>query len=88
MGKVGITLLIVLIGTPALAQSYETGNRFGYWSAGRVTTTAPARVHSRARHLGQQSYASSPRGGIHKGYFNYEDTGGGSPGYNQLPMTW
>ena len=64
MGKlIGITLLIVLIGTPALA-------------------------HSRARYLGEQSYALSPRGGIHNGFFNYEDTGGGSPGYNQLLMTW
>ena len=88
MGKVGITLLIVLIGTPALAQSYETGNRFGYWSAGRVTTTAPARVHSRAQYFGEQSCALSPRSGIHNGYFNYENTGVGSPGHNQLLMTW
>jgi hypothetical protein len=85
---IGITLLMITVGTPALAQSYETGNRFGYWSPGRVTTTAPARVHSRARDLGEQSYALSPRRGIHNGYLNYENTGGGSPGYNQLLMTW
>jgi len=85
---IGITLLMITVGTPALAQSYETGNRFGYWSPGRVTTTAPARAHSRARYLGEQSYALSPRRGIHNGYLNYENTGGGSPGYNQLLMTW
>jgi hypothetical protein len=46
MGKlIGIILLVITVGTPALAQSYETGNRFGHWSAGRVTTTTPARVH-------------------------------------------
>jgi hypothetical protein len=72
----------------ALAQYYETGNRSGYWAPGRVVTTAPARVHSRARYLGEQSYAMSPRGNIYGGYFNYGDTGGGSPGYNQLLMTW
>jgi hypothetical protein len=76
MGKlIVVTLLMITVGTPALAQSCETGNRFGYWSARRVTTTAPARVHSRARYPGEQSYALSPRGGIHGGYFNYEDTG-------------
>jgi hypothetical protein len=35
----------------------------------------------------QQSYALSPRRG-RNGYFNFDDTGGGSPGYNQLLMTW
>jgi hypothetical protein len=75
MGKlIGITLLVITVGTPALAQSYQTGKRFGHWSAGRVTTTTPARVHSRARYRGEQSYALSPRRG-HNGYFNFGDTG-------------
>ena len=67
MGKlIGITLLVITVGTPALAQPYETGSRFGHGSAGRVATTTPARVHSRARYRGEQSYALSPRRG-HKG---------------------
>jgi hypothetical protein len=85
---IGIVLVAMSMATPALAQYYETGNRSGYWAPGRVVTTAPARVHSRARYLGEQSYAMSPRGNIYGGYFNYGDTGGGSPGYNQLLMTW
>jgi hypothetical protein len=85
---IGIVLLTVTVGTPALAEPYETGNRSAHWSAGRAATSAPARVHSRARYLGEQSYALSPRDGIYGGYFNYNDTGGGSPGYNQLLMTW
>lgn len=83
-----IILVTMSMATPAFAQYYETGNRARYWASGRVVTTAPARVHSRARYLGEQSYAMSPRGNFYGGHFNYDNTGGGSPGYNQLLMTW
>jgi hypothetical protein len=84
---IGIVLVTMTIGTPAFAQYYETGNRPGYWATWRAVTP-PARVHSRSRYLGEQSYALSLRGNIYGGYLNYGDTGGGSPGYNQLLMTW
>lgn len=89
MKKLSAIILVTMsMATPAFAQYYETGNRSGYWASGRVVTTAPARVHSRARYLGEQSYAMSPRGNFYGGHFNYDNTGGGSPGYNQLLMTW
>ena len=85
---IGVILLTISVGAPALAQSYETGNRSRHWYAGHAVTPVPARSHSRARYLGEQSYALSPRRNTYGGYFNYDDTGGGSPGYNQLLMTW
>jgi len=42
-----------------------------------------------ARHYDQQSYAMYPRRavGIYGGYSNY-NTGGGSPGYNEMLLNW
>lgn len=81
---IGIAILTTAISAPAFAQMYET-------PYGRTVATAPARVHARtiARHYDQQSYAMSPRRpvGIYGGYSNY-DTGGGSPGYNEMLLTW
>ena len=87
---IGIVLAATTIGAPASAQSYQATNRAGNWFTGGTVAAAPARVHSRtvSRHLGEQSYAMSPRSNIYGGYFNNDNTGGGSPGYNQLLMTW
>ena len=80
---IGIAILTTAISAPAFAQMYEA-------PYGRTVATAPARVHARTipRHY-QQSYAMSPRRpvGIYGGYSNY-DTGGGSPGYNEMLLTW
>jgi hypothetical protein len=87
---IGIVIVATTIGGPVFAQSYQASNRAGNWFTGGTVATAPARVHSRtvSRHLGERSYAMSPRRNIYGGYSNYDDTGGGSPGYNQLLMTW
>ena len=81
---IGIAILTTAMGAPAFAQMYEAPN-------GRTVANAPARAHARAvsRQYGQQSYAMSPRRpvGIYGGYSNY-DTGGGSPGYNEMLLTW
>ena len=81
---IGIAILTTAISAPAFAQMYET-------PYGRTVATAPARVHARtiARHYDQQSYAMYPRRavGIYGGYSNY-NTGGGSPGYNEMLLNW
>ena len=82
---IGIAILTTAISAPAFAQMYEA-------PYGRTVATAPARVHPRtiSRHYDQQSYAMSPRRpvGISGGYSNYDNTGGGSPGYNEMLLTW
>lgn len=82
---IGIAILTTAISAPAFAQMYET-------PYGRTVATAPTRVHARtiARHYDQQSYAMSPRRpvGIYGGYSNYDNTGGGSPGYNEMLLNW
>ena len=87
---IGIVIVASTIGAPAFAQSYGASNRTGHWFTGGTVATAPVRVHSRtvSRQLGEQSYAMSPRRNIYGGYSNYDNTGGGSPGYNQLLMIW
>jgi len=72
------------VGAPTFALSFEADYGTGY----RVAT-APARAHSRAmsRHPAQ-SYAMSPRRAIDNGYLNYDNTGGGSPGYNEMLLNW
>src|SRR5262245_57686857 len=48
MGKlIAITMLMITVGTPALAQSYETGNRYGYWSATSPQRRQRASIHER-----------------------------------------
>lgn len=82
---IGIAILTTAISAPAFAQMYEA-------PYGRTVATAPARVHARtiSRHYDQQSYAMSPRRpvGIYGGYSNYDNTGGGSPGYNEMLLNW
>jgi hypothetical protein len=86
---IGIAILTTAISAPAFAQMYEA-------PYGRTVATAPAtataRAHARtiSRHYDQQSYAMSPRRpvGIYGGYSNYDNTGGGSPGYNEMLLTW
>jgi hypothetical protein len=82
---IGVVILTTALGAPAFAQTYDAGN-------GRSAAAASARVHAKttARYHGRQSYAMSPRRpvGIYGGYSNYDDTGGGSPGYNEMLLTW
>lgn len=82
---IGVVILTTAIGVPAFAQSYEADN-------GRTAATTSARVHSKtiSRHRGHQSYAMSPRRPVNAygGYLNYDNTGGGSPGYNEMLLNW
>ena len=85
---IGVAILTTAISAPAFAQMYEA-------PYGRTVVTAPARVHARTiarqynQQYDQQAYAMSPRRpvGIYGGYSNY-DTGGGSPGYNEMLLNW
>jgi hypothetical protein len=82
---VGIIIVAATIGTPAFAQNY----RSGYWTAGS-TYPAPSRAYSRTihRHVGGPIYAMSPRGNFYGGYPYNDNTGGGSPGYNEMLLNW
>jgi len=83
MKKLIVVLAIATtIGVPTVALSFEAnyGARNPYGSA------ASARAHSRA--LSRHSYAMSPRRPMNGGYSNYDNTGGGSPGYNEMLLTW
>jgi hypothetical protein len=82
---IGIAILTTAMSAPAFAQMYDAPN-------GRTVATSHARAHARAisRQYNQQSYAMSPRRpvGVYGGYSNYDNTGGGSPGYNEMLLTW
>ena len=81
----GITIVAAIIGTPAFAQNYGTG-----YSATRSTAVAPTRVHPRAvtRPGYDPIYAMSPRGNFYGSYPYNDNTGGGSPGYNEMLLNW
>jgi hypothetical protein len=76
-----IAIAATTVGAPTVAPSFEADYGTGY----RSVAAAPARAHSRAmsRHPAQ-SYAMSRRRAINNGYLNYDNTGGGSPGYNEM----
>ena len=82
---IGIAVLTTAISAPAFAQMYEA-------PYGRTVATSHARAQARtiSRHYNQQSYAMSPRRpvGVYGGYSNYDNTGAGSPGYNEMLLTW
>jgi hypothetical protein len=73
------------IGAPTVALSFEAD----YGARNPSVAAASARAHSRAisRHS-VKSYAMSPRRPIYGGYSSYDNTGGGSPGYNEMLLTW
>ena len=80
---IGIAIVAATIGTPAFAQNYGTG-----YSVNR-STTAHARVHRVVpRQIGDPIYAMSPRGNFYGAYPYNDNTGGGSPGYNEMLMNW
>ena len=80
-----VAIAATTVVAPTFALSFEADYGNGYRSA----SAAPARAHSRAmsRHPAQ-SYAMSPRRAINNGYLNYDNTGGGSPGYNEMLLNW
>jgi hypothetical protein len=81
----GIIIVAVTIGTPAFAQNTGTGS-----SITGSTSAAHARAHSRAatRQVDAPIYAMSPRRNFYGGYPYNDDTGGGSPGYNEMLLRW
>ena len=82
---IGIVIAVTTVATPTFAQNYGTG-----YSTGRNTVAAPARLHSRAIHrqVADPIYAMSPRANSYGGYPYSDNTGGGSPGYNEMLMNW
>jgi hypothetical protein len=70
------------IGAPTVALSFETH----YGARNPSGAAASARAHSRT--ISRHSYAMSPRSPIYGGYSSYDNTGGGSPGYNEMLLTW
>jgi hypothetical protein len=82
---IGIVIVAMTVGAPTFAQSFEADN-------GSTVVALSARVHSKtiSRHSGQQTYAMSPRRqvNINGGYSNNDNTGGGSPGYNEMLLNW
>jgi hypothetical protein len=81
----GIIIVAATIGTPAFAQNSATG-----YSITGSTSAAAARAHSRAvtRQVGDPIYAMSPRRNSYGGYPYNDNTGGGSPGYNEMLLRW
>jgi hypothetical protein len=82
---IGVVILTTAIGAPVFAQTYQADNE-------RTAAMTSARVHSKtiSRHRGHRSYAMSPRSPLNAygSYFNHDDTGGGSPGYNEMLLNW
>lgn len=83
MKKMIVVLTVVTtIGAPTVATSSEAD----YGARNRSVAAASARAH--ARTISRHSYAMSPRRPIYGGYSSYDNTGGGSPGYNEMLLTW
>jgi hypothetical protein len=70
------------IGVPTVAASFEAD----YGARNPSAAAASARAHARA--ISRHSYAMSPRRPVYGGYSSYDNTGGGSPGYNEMLLTW
>ena len=82
---IGLVIAATTVATPTFAQNYGTG----YSSSGN-TVSAPARLHSRTTHrqVADPVYAMSPRANFYGGYPYIDNTGGGSPGYNEMLLNW
>jgi hypothetical protein len=77
-----IVTVATTIGAPTIALSFEAD----YGVRNPSSAAASARAHSRT--ISRHSYAMSPRRPIYGGYSSYDNTGGGSPGYNEMLLTW
>jgi hypothetical protein len=84
---IGIVIVAASLGTPAFAQSFDPDN-----GGGNIVGVAPARVYPRivSRHQGEDAYAMHARRGVRPAPVipDYDNTGGGSPGYNRMLLTW
>ena len=81
---IGSAIIAATVYTPAFAQNYGTG-----YSVARNTAATTARVHRAVpRQIGDSSYAMSPRGNFYGAYPYNDNTGGGSPGYNEMLLNW
>ena len=82
---IGIVIAVTTIATPAFAQNYGSG-----YSVSGNTVSTPSRLHSRTIHrqVGDPIYAMSPRANFYGRYPYNDNTGGGSPGYNEMLMNW
>jgi len=80
---IGIVIAVTTIATPAFAQNYGT-------SISGNTVSTPSRPHSRTinRPASDPIYAMSPRANFYGRYPYNDNTGGGSPGYNEMLMNW
>jgi len=84
---IGMAIIATTVGAPTFALSLEA-----YDGAGTTTAAATSRIHSKtiSRHPARHSYAMSPYRGINTygGYLGNDNTGGGSPGYNEMLLNW
>ena len=81
---IGIAITAAMISAPAFAQNYGTG-----YSVSRSSVATPARAHRTVhRQTGEPIYAMSPRGNFYGAYPYNDNTGGGSPGYNEMLLNW
>ncbi|MGB6351981.1 MAG: hypothetical protein WBG10_18350 [Pseudolabrys sp.] len=81
---IGIAFVAATISTPAFAQNYGTG-----YSVNQNAAGTPARVHRAVpRQVVDPIYAMSPRGSFYGAYPYNDNTGGGSPGYNEMLLNW
>jgi hypothetical protein len=84
---IAIAIVAASLGTPAFAQSFDPDN-----GGGNIVGFAPARVYPRIvarHHQGVDAYASvGHRARSAPVIPDYDNTGGGSPGYNKMLLTW
>jgi hypothetical protein len=85
---IGIVIVATATGAPAFAQSFDPDNGTGNLVARNTVAAAPAPAYSRtnSRHPGEEAYAMSVRRKVNStpAYLDYNNTGGGSPGYNEM----
>jgi hypothetical protein len=80
---IGIVIVAMGVGAPTFVLSPHAAD---------AASATHVRAHPKTayRHPGVQTYAMSPRGraAAYGGYLNNFNTGGGSPGYNEMLLTW
>jgi hypothetical protein len=89
---IGLLIVATSLAFPAFAQSFDPDNGTGNLVAGGITVAAPARTISTpgSRTLGEEAYALSSRRKVNLDIElpNADNSGGGSPGYNEMLRNW
>jgi hypothetical protein len=83
---IAATIVALSIASPAFAQSFDPD--CGTCNVVPFAEAPLAREGGTIVLRGEHSYASDPRGAIRNETYGQDNTGGGSPGYNEMLRNW